>query len=181
MNKHFDFLSIHPLHGQGLGIHCDLQTSQIIHLISKMIGPLLHILCNNYTSSCEDPLLNTSLPTLLLNQLQCMLFRKFSNPSDIYKLSAFRGYSKHTYSHVISGQQNCFNLSTNQPQMDWYRSRILELDSGLISWKILFSCTFKRTHGSMGGLNRDDGFRCFSVFLQYYLCNDYIKRFYCIH
>ena len=52
-------------------------------------------------------------------------------------LSASMAYSKHTWSHMISGPQTWFNLNVSQPHTDWDRSSILEVGYGMNSWRII--------------------------------------------
>ena len=73
-------------------------------------------------------------------------------------------YSKHTWSHMISGPQIWFNLNVSQPHTDRDRSRILDVGYGTNSWRIILSYVklitgyvdFKEFIEQRGGPNLDD-------------------------
>ena len=70
-------------------------------------------------------------------------------------------FSKHTWSHMISGPKTWFNLNVNLPRTDWDRSHIWELDYGIILWRIIPSFVKSITQilkKQWNGPNRDDGF-----------------------
>ena len=94
------------------------------------------ILCNNYMASYEDLLRNTGSSTLLFNRLKCILLETFNSTQHL-NAECLHGICK---THMTSGPQIYRNLNVNQPHMDWDRSRIFELDYGILLWKFSFLC-----------------------------------------
>ena len=82
-------------------------------------------------------------------------------------------YLKHTWSHKTSAPQIYLNLNVNRSHLGCDRSHILELEYGMIKWKIfifmwklLRKCNKNKITtkfvGQWGGSDLDDGFTMFA-------------------